>query len=70
MLDGLACNVSGHIWVQDNDVEGAMSCTRCGAQVEQAPPPAVDDDPGPGDAGAIVPEHRPWLEPPFTVPEM
>ncbi len=73
MLDHAACRVSGHIWVVNSGIDNVMVCGRCGAQEEVPPAPARDNS---GDAGdtddgveSIVPEHRPWLEAPFTAGE-
>ena len=71
-LDGFACRVAGHIWVPHADTEGVLVCTRCGVgddsearrrwgrpirrrRAERTAP--------------IVPEERPWLEPPFMTSE-
>ena len=71
MLDGLACRIAGHIWLQQIDTEpdGVKVCVRCGAR---------DDTearrlrwrqrrglPKQRPVADIVPEDRPWLEPPF-----
>jgi hypothetical protein len=67
MLDELACKVAGHVWVQANDIEGVMTCTRCNAQAEQAPaPPGSDDVSESEESDSVIPEDRPWLEPPFV----
>jgi hypothetical protein len=74
MLDAVACGISGHIWVVNSGVDGVMVCSRCGAQDDA--PPARESRAGESRAGetdvseppdSLVPEHRPWLEPPFTV---
>jgi hypothetical protein len=62
LLDAAACGLSGHIWVQHPEAEGVLACTRCGEQAEAdplPPAPAADDE-------SLVPEFRPWLEPPYT----
>jgi hypothetical protein len=61
LLDAAACGLSGHIWVQHPEAEGVLACTRCGEQAEAAPPPeapATEEE-------SLVPEFRPWLEPPY-----
>jgi hypothetical protein len=65
MLDGLACGVGGHIWIQRNGIEDVMTCSRCGAQAEQ---PAVESESD--ESESIVPEARPWLDPPFMVTDI
>jgi hypothetical protein len=65
MLDGLACGVGGHIWVQDTGVQGVMSCSRCAGQADAAPTPSAAST----DTESIVPKHRPWLEGPFLSDE-
>jgi hypothetical protein len=64
MLDGLACGVGGHIWVQQNGIDDVMNCSRCGAQADQ---PTADSG-EPSESESIVPEERPWLDPPFMLP--
>jgi hypothetical protein len=63
-LDGLACRVSGHIWVQQTEIDGVMVCTRCAATDGQ-PRPRARRRRRIVPAESIVPENRPWLEPPF-----
>jgi hypothetical protein len=66
LLDELACGVGGHIWIQNTEVDGVMVCTRCGVHDEAPPLPQPAEDPGTSDGESLVPEHRPWLEPPYT----
>jgi hypothetical protein len=70
MLDHVACRVSGHIWVVNSGRDGVMVCGRCGAQEDVPPAPEhpeyIDADSSDDGAESIVPEHRPWLEAPFT----
>jgi hypothetical protein len=66
MLDGLACGVGDHIWVQDTDVEGVMARSRCGAEGDVPPVSDVAAD----GSESIVPRNRPWLEGPFTSDEL
>jgi hypothetical protein len=79
LLDGLACGVAGHVWLQQIETEsdGVMVCVRCGARDEtgvdaaRAEAQAREAHGGDTDEGQqsdgpdLVPESRPWLEPPF-----
>jgi hypothetical protein len=66
MMDGLACSVGGHIWVQDTGAEGVMACSRCGTEGDAPPVSDVATD----SSESIVPHNRPWLEGPFTSDEL
>jgi hypothetical protein len=63
-LDGFACRISGHIWLQQTEVDGVMMCTRCGATLGQARTRGRRRRQS-APAESIIPENRPWLEPPF-----
>jgi hypothetical protein len=66
LLDAAACGISGHIWIMNTGTD-VMVCSRCHREAEA--PPAVE---GPVDEGesSLVPEHRPWLDAPFTGNEL
>jgi hypothetical protein len=67
LLDGVACGVAGHIWVQHPEVDGVMICARCG-RAGQNRRTRVRRRPTPPDA--VIPEEdRPWMKPPYAAGE-
>jgi hypothetical protein len=66
-LDTLACRIGGHVWVRqvEDAPEGVLVCTRCQAR-DDTDVASVHPQVQPHES--LVPESRPWLEPPYEAP--